>query len=66
MEFSERTKICEERDRLLSLSDDLICMAGTDGYFTYVNPAWGRTLGYLKEELLSRPSFDFMHPDGHD
>ena len=50
-------------DDLFSLSLDLICVATVDGYFKQVNPAFERTLGYTTEELLRRPSFDFVHPD---
>jgi PAS domain S-box-containing protein len=56
----------EEKNRILNLSHDLICIAGTEGYFNYVNPAWEKTLGYSTEELLSRPYLDFIHPDDHE
>ena len=59
-------KADEERNRILKLSYDLICIAGMDGYFKYVNPAWERTLGYTSEELLSKPFLDFIHPDDHN
>jgi len=36
----------KERERILNLTVDLICIAGTDGYFKYVNPAWEKTLGF--------------------
>src|SRR5689334_11248844 len=47
----------------IDLSLSLLCIAGTDGYFKYVNPAWEATFGYTKEEMLSRPYLDFVHPD---
>ena len=43
----------------------MICIAGMDGYFKYLNPAWRSTLGYTSEELLTRPFLDFIHPDDH-
>jgi PAS domain S-box-containing protein len=64
-DITERKQTEEERDRILNMSYDLICIAGTDGYFKYVNPAWERTLGYSNEELLSKPFLDFIHPDDH-
>ncbi len=64
-DISERKKIAEERDRILNMSSDLICVAGMDGYFKYVNPAWEKTLGYRREDLLSRPFLEFIHPEDH-
>jgi diguanylate cyclase (GGDEF)-like protein/PAS domain S-box-containing protein len=55
----------EERDRILAMSSDLICIAGVDGYFKYVNPAWENTFGYPTEQFLSRPFLDFIHPEDH-
>jgi PAS domain S-box-containing protein len=49
--------------RLFDLSPDLFCVAGFDGYLKRVNPAFERTLGYTKRELLARPFMDFIHPD---
>jgi PAS domain S-box-containing protein len=44
----------------------MLCVAGTDGYFKTLNPAWSRTLGHSHEELLARPYLDFVHPDDRD
>ncbi|MBU0755367.1 MAG: response regulator, partial [Planctomycetes bacterium] len=61
----EHMRAEKERDRILTLSHDLICIAGMDGFLKYVNPAWRNVLGYTTEELLSRPFLDFIHPDDH-
>jgi PAS domain S-box-containing protein len=44
-------------------SIDLVCIADLKASFKVVNPAFSRVLGYSKEELLSRPFVDFVHPE---
>ncbi|MNZ38548.1 Virulence sensor protein BvgS precursor [compost metagenome] len=56
----------EQRSRFFTMSLDLFCIAGFDGYFRSVNAAFTRTLGWSEEELLSRPIVDFVHPDDVD
>lgn len=56
-------EVQEERDRYFNLSRELICVAGFDGYFKTLNPAWMWTLGFSLDELTSRPFLEFVHPD---
>jgi nitrogen fixation negative regulator NifL len=50
-------------EKLFNLSIDMQCIAGTDGYFKTINPAFSRTLGFDDETLLSHPLISFVHPD---
>ena len=49
--------------KLFDISIDPMCLAGFDGFFKKVNPAFVRTLGYTEKELLSKPFIDFVHAD---
>ncbi len=62
-DITERKRLQQERDLFFNLSLDLMCVAGFDGYFKRVNPAWKQTLGYTSEELTNRPFIVVVHPD---
>jgi PAS domain S-box-containing protein len=63
IDITEQKQAEEEKERILNVSNDLICIMGIDGFFKYVNPAWERTLGYTREELLGKSVFDLVHVD---
>jgi diguanylate cyclase (GGDEF)-like protein/PAS domain S-box-containing protein len=61
IEELEQTK--NEWEWFFENSLEMLCIAGTDGYFKRVNPAFVRNLGYTKQQLISRPFIEFVHPD---
>jgi PAS domain S-box-containing protein len=54
-----------ERDRIWSVSQDLLLVADRNGIWRTVNPAWTRTLGWSEAELLNRTSDWLVHPGDH-
>lgn len=49
--------------KFFTMSLNLVCVAGTDGYFKKLNPAFSDVLGWSEEELYSKPFISFVHPD---
>lgn len=50
-------------EMLFRLSNDLLCIAGTDGFFKKVNPAFQKVLGWDQATLLKTSFFEMLHPD---
>jgi PAS domain S-box-containing protein len=49
-----------------AVSLDMFCFLDFSGYFKRLNPAWEKTLGFTREELMSRPFIEFVHPDDRE
>ncbi|HEX8201622.1 MAG TPA: PAS domain S-box protein, partial [Isosphaeraceae bacterium] len=62
-QYMERKRAEEEYDRLFNLSIDMFCVASFEGIYQLLNPAWERTLGYSRAELMARPYVEFVHPE---
>jgi PAS domain S-box-containing protein len=62
-EMDERARAIQERDHFFEMSVELLCIAGVDGYFKQLNPAWTRVLGWSLAELKARPFAELLHPD---
>ena len=50
-------------DRFFAITPGLLSIAGFDGYFKMLNPAWEKMLGYTVDELCAKPYLDLIHPD---
>jgi diguanylate cyclase (GGDEF)-like protein/PAS domain S-box-containing protein len=48
------------------MSNEMLVEASLDGYFVRLSDQWEVTLGWTREELMSRPFKEFMHPDDVD
>jgi PAS domain S-box-containing protein len=62
-ELTEREQADQQRARFFALSLDLMVIAGFDGYFKQINPAWEKYLGWTNEELYAKPWLEFVHPE---
>jgi PAS domain S-box-containing protein len=61
-----RGRLEAEIVRYYERSLDLLATADMNGYFTRVNPAWHRLLGYSEQALCARPFIDFVHPEDRE
>jgi len=59
--FVGRSRTQEQVEGFFTMSQDLLCVAGFDGYFKRVNGSWTRVLGYTPEELLAEPHVNLVH-----
>src|SRR5204863_3050838 len=59
-DLEERTR---ERDRIWSVSEDLLGVSTFDGYFIALNPAWSRMLGWTEGEVRRQHVDQLRHPD---
>jgi|GEM_PF-3102497 len=47
-------------------TQDLICVLDKDGYFIYLNPAFGKVLNYDPQKLIGTNYFLLIHPNDRD
>jgi PAS domain S-box-containing protein len=65
-DITDQKRAESEHDKLFNVSFDLLCIAGFDGYFKELNPAWEKATGYTANELKSKPFLEFIHPDDRE
>ncbi|UCE62603.1 MAG: PAS domain S-box protein [Nitrospirota bacterium] len=66
VDITERIRDQERRDQFFNASRDMLCLAGTDGYYKRINPAFETTLGFSTDELLSRPFIELVHSEDRE
>jgi PAS domain S-box-containing protein len=52
-----------DRDRMWTLSQDLMTVCLRDGTLGMINPAWQRILGWHEAEVIGRPLLDLVHDE---
>ncbi len=63
LDLTQLKQVTQERDRFFNLSGDKLAICNLEGYFTQVNPAWQKTLGWTPTELTTNPYIEFVHSD---
>jgi PAS domain S-box-containing protein len=53
---------CDAFERFFALSIDMMCISNSSGYLTRASPSFD-ALGYSREDMLSRPILELVHPD---
>ncbi len=65
-EVTELKRDQEVLDRFFTTSLDMLCIADFRGFFSRLNPAWEKTLGFTLDELCAYPYLHFVHPDDQE
>ncbi len=50
-------------ETFFNINLEMLAIAGVDGYYKLLNPAWEKTLGWTLEELTTEPFISFVHPE---
>ncbi len=65
-DISERKQGEEKMAKFFRLSEDMMCIADTQGNFVKLSPAFEQVLGWPLEELVGQPYLLFVHPDDRE
>ena len=66
LEVQERQQAQRELEQFFSVTPTMLCIAGLNGYFKRLNPAFFQVLGYRNEELMTQPFINFVHPEDRE
>jgi PAS domain S-box-containing protein len=66
IDITYKKRADDDRDRLFKEAADLFVIAGFDGYFRLLNPAWEQALGYALDEIEAKPVLELVHPDDRE
>jgi PAS domain S-box-containing protein len=64
-DVTSQRQVEEESNQFFDLSIDLLAVGNFAGYFTRLNPAFEKVLGFTKAELMAQPFLEFVHPDDY-
>lgn len=64
--ITEQVLAADERDRLFTLSSDLLLITDHKGRFKQVNPAWEKVLGHRASELQHRRFVELVYLDDRE
>jgi diguanylate cyclase (GGDEF)-like protein/PAS domain S-box-containing protein len=62
----QRSQAVRRSRQMFEMSNDMLCEASLDGYFTRLNGAWEDALGWTPEELMAKPFIEFVHPEDRE
>ena len=65
LELRYQAQRASNYQELFNSSNSLAAIAGFDGHFKQLNPAWQQTLGFSEAELRAKPFLEFVHPEDH-
>lgn len=63
LNITDIKELQQRQDKFFELTNNMLCIAGFDGYFKLLNPSWQKTLGYSLDELSAKPFIEFVHPE---